>query len=256
MMKKKRRLVRQDNAGKAGKKIKGHFREIQEEMINEKILEAKKKRELELKGNSYNSSSSSPDGVEGLPGHIPFSSGLPVVEGLLEAEPRSLPQTMADDAFDSVQKAKENNYGLFRGDVKETMQATASMLKDMIIDFQREVTELILKKNDPKWADLGIEKKARIYARVSESLVKINNVELSWAKPESKKGQPQVHLHYNIPDDPLERTRLLVEYDNILGRMPVIPTPLLGQQQRILIETKPYKEDKEESLRIGSGKEE
>ncbi len=195
-----------------------------------------------------------PDGVEGLPGHIPFSSGLPAVAGL---EEESLPQNIANDAFDGIQKAKEDNYGPFRGDVKETMKATASMLKDMIIDFQREVTELILKKNDPKWADLGIEKKARIYASVSESLTKINNVELSWAKPESKKGgQPQVHLHYNIPDDPLERMRLLGEYDAILGRVPVIPAPLPGQQQRILIETKPFKEDKEKPLQIGSGKEE
>ncbi len=249
MMKKKRRLIRQENQG-VGKKIKGHFREIQEDMINEKILEAKKKRELELKGNNYNITLP-PDGIEGLPGHIPFSSGLPAVEGLEPTE-RSLPQVIADDAFDGVQKAKEDSYGEYRSDVKETMKATAGLLKEMIIDFQREVAELILKKNDPKWADLGIEKKARIYARVTESLAKINAVELSWAKPEIKKGQPQVHLHYNIPDDPLERARLLTEYDGILGR-PMIPAPLPGQQQRILIETKPFREGKEEPLKIGSG---
>lgn len=248
-MMKKKRSMRKEVKGNVGKKIKGHFREIQEDLINEKILEAKKKRELELKGNSYNGVP--PSSIDGLPGHIPFS--IPAVEDLESAE-RPLPQVIADDAFDGMQKAKEDSYGTFRADVKETMKVTVSMLKDMIVDFQREVAELIIRKNDPKWADLGIEKKARIYASVSESLAKINNVELSWARPESKKGQPQVHIHYNIPDDPKEIARQLIELDSILGRTPVIPAPLPGQQQRILIETKPFKE--EEPLQINSGKEE
>ncbi len=248
-MKKVRRLLRQDNRGKVGKKIKGKFRDIQEELVQEKIKEAKKKREDDLKGNRYNGVS--PDVVDGLPGSIPYNSGLPAVEGMED----TLPQRIADDAFDGVAQAKEENYGEFRTDIKETMKSTASMLKEMIIDFQKEVVSLILKKNDPKWADLGIEKKARIFSSVTESLQKINNVELSWAKPDSKKGggQTQINIYHGIPEDPVERARQLVELDAILGRQ-IIPAPGPGQQQRILIETKPMEGDNSELLKIGSGK--
>ncbi len=247
-MKKVRRLLRQDNRGKVGKKIKGKFRDIQEELVQEKIKEAKKKREDDLKGNRY--SGNSPGMVDGLPGSIPYNSGLPAVEGMED----TLPQRIADDAFDGVAQAKEDNYGSFRGDLKESLKGTTSSLKEIIVDLQLSVEKI--KNKDKEWADLTIAKKIKVLGNLTESLVRINTIELSWARPDSKKGggQTQINIYHGIPEDPVERARQLVELDAILGRS-VIPAPGPGQQQRILIETKPVTEEKEEPLQIGSGKE-
>lgn len=244
-MKKIRRLLRQDNRGKVGKKIKGRFRAIQEELVQEKIKELKKKREVALKGNNYNPTPA-PESVDGLPGHIPF--------GIEPDKLETLPQHVADEAFDSIEAAKEDNYGSFRGDLKFSLKGTTGLFREIIIDLQKSIEKI--SNNDPEWDKLSIPKKVSVLGNLSETLQRVNNVELSWSKPDSKKGgQTQTHLHFNVPDDPKELGKMLNELDAILGRpmMPTIPAPLPGQQQRILIETKPADKE-EEPLQIGSGK--
>lgn len=225
MMKKQRRLISQVNNA-AGMRVKHSFKKIQEELMAEKA--EKDKQKLLNSGDN--------------------GGGVP----------SSISQSMADDTFDGLQKAKDEDYGDFRKDLKSSLMSVTGSLKNMVLDLQGELDKI---ENNPKWTDLSIEKKLRQLESISRILDKINAVERDWMG--AGKKETQVHLHYNVPTNPDELTARLDEYDRILGRaggMKAIAqpeksifSPPPGFQQRVLIETKPVEE---EVKKLNSGEEE
>jgi IS4 transposase len=167
-----------------------------------------------------------------------------------------IPQTVVEDTTQGLLQAKEENYGNFRGDVKQGLLGTADILNRMVDDLQKAIERV---KNDPDWLAMPIEKKVKQLESLTTSLSKISAIEREWSgKDDANKNKPNIHLHYNMPTDPAEMELRLEEYDRILGKHPgMLPAVPIGYQQRILVETKPVAEGGfGDRLQIGTSKQE